>query len=61
MADGHDFDFEAMLIYSLRWDLVARWTGYRSDDAAVRFQEMLDAGLKDMRPDDLINGSTQGN
>lgn len=60
MADGHDFDFEAMLIYSMRWDLVARWTGYRSDEAAVRFQEMLDAGLKDMGPDDLINGSKPG-
>lgn len=58
LADGHDFDFEAMLIYSLRWDLVARWTAYRGDEAAVRFQEMLDAGMKDVGPDDLLNGST---
>ena len=60
LADGHDFDFEAVLIYSLRWDLVARWTSYRGDEAAVRFEAMLEAGLKDVRLDDLISGSTCG-
>jgi hypothetical protein len=61
VAVGHDFDFEAVLIYSLRWDLVARWTGYNGNEAAVRFEELLDAGLKDVRLDDLINGSTSEN
>jgi len=58
LADGHHFDFEAVLIYSLRWDLVARWTGYRGDEAAVRFEEMLAAGLGDVGPENLINAST---
>ncbi len=57
VAVGHEFDFEAVLIYSLRWDLVARWTGYSSDEAALRFEEMLEAGLKDFGLDELIDGS----
>jgi hypothetical protein len=60
LADGHHFDFEAVLIYSLRWDLVARWTAYRSDEAAVRFEEMLEEGLKDVGPEVLVNGSAVG-
>jgi hypothetical protein len=60
LADGHDFDFEAVLIYSLRWDLVARWTAYRGDEAAVRFEEMLAAGLGDVGPENLISASTLG-
>jgi hypothetical protein len=58
VAVGHDFDFEAVLIYSLRWDLVARWTGYSGDAAAVRFEELLEAGMKDVKLDDLIGAST---
>jgi hypothetical protein len=61
LADGHHFDFEAVLIYALRWDLIARWTGYRGDEAAVRFEEMVEEGLKDVPLADLINGSTLGN
>jgi hypothetical protein len=49
-----------VLIYSLRWDLVARWTGYNGDEAAVRFEEMLDAGMKDVKLDDLIGGMKSG-
>jgi len=60
LADGHHFDFEAVLIYSLRWDLVARWTAYRSDEAAVRFEEMVAEGLKDVGPEALVNGSALG-
>jgi len=61
VAVGHEFDFEAVLIYSLRWDLVARWTGYRADEAAVRFEEMLEEGLQDLRLGDIINGSIPEN
>ncbi|MGD8936672.1 MAG: hypothetical protein PVF07_09340 [Thiogranum sp.] len=57
LADGHDFDFEAVLIYSLRWDLIARWTGCRCDEAAVRFDEMIEEGLKEVVLDDLFNRS----
>jgi hypothetical protein len=60
LADGHYFDFEAVLIYSLRWDLIARWTAYRGDEAAVRFEEMVEEGLNDVGPEALINGSALG-
>jgi len=60
LADGHHFDFEAVLIYSLRWDLIARWTGYRGDEAAVRFEELVEEGLKDVVPHDLFNRSSAG-
>jgi hypothetical protein len=60
LADGHHFDFEAVLIYSLRWDLVARWTSHRGDKAAVRFEEMVEEGLKDVGPEAFINGSAPG-
>jgi len=58
MADGHHFDFEAVLVYSLRWDLIARWTGYRGDEAVARFEEMIEEGLKAVALPDLFNGST---
>jgi hypothetical protein len=57
LADGHHFDFEAVLIYSLRWDLIARWTAYRSDKAAARFEEMIEEGLKEVALDDFFGGS----
>jgi hypothetical protein len=55
LADGHHFDFEAVLIYALRWDLIARWTGYRGDEAAVRFEEMIEEGLGGVALPDLFN------
>jgi hypothetical protein len=60
VAEGHHFDFEAVLIYSMRWDLVARWTAYRGDEAAARFEEMVREGLRDVRPEALGNGSIAG-
>jgi len=59
VAVGHEFDFEAVLIYSLRWDLVARWTGYDAGGAAARFEEMLEAGMQDFSLDELIDASTK--
>ena len=66
VAEGHHFDFEAVLIYSMRWDLVARWTAYRSDAAVVRFDEMVREGLgavmpeQGVLPEALANGSIAG-
>lgn len=42
---GHEFDFEAVLIYMMRWDLVARWVGYQAEGAAQRFNEMVEEAL----------------
>lgn len=60
MSEGHHFDFEAVLIYSMRWDLVAHWTAYRGDEAAARFEEMVRQGLRDARLDALVNESPAG-
>ena len=43
----HSFDFEAVVIYLLRWNLVARWTAYNGDEAVVRFNELTRQALGD--------------
>ncbi len=45
---GHEFDFEAVLLYCLRWELVARWTHYQSEGAATRFEYLVREGLADV-------------
>lgn len=44
-ADGligaHDFDFEAVALYVLRWDLLERWTRYDAEAAAARFDALV--------------------
>jgi hypothetical protein len=44
-ADGligaHDFDFEAVALYVLRWDLLERWTCYDAEAAAARFDALV--------------------
>jgi hypothetical protein len=42
----HYFDFEALVVYVARWDLVARWTRYDADAAMARFDALLDTGLE---------------
>ncbi len=44
-ADRHFFDFEAVALYVLRWDVIQRWTAYDGDDASRRFAEMLEESL----------------
>lgn len=45
VSEGHHFDFEAVVVYCSRWDLVARWTGYQGDAAVARFDELVEAVL----------------
>ena len=47
LSARHSFDFEAVVIYVLRWNLVARWTTYNGENAAVRFNELTDQALGD--------------
>jgi hypothetical protein len=47
LSDGHYLDFEAILIYVLRWDLIARWTSYDSERALQRFDALLEHALAD--------------
>ncbi len=42
---GHEFDFEAVVIYVLRWDLIARWSSYDGERAVRRFDRLVDAGM----------------
>jgi hypothetical protein len=45
LAEAHWFDFEAVVIYVLRWDLIARWTGQDGEAALARFDALVEAGL----------------
>jgi hypothetical protein len=47
MSEGHWFDFEAVVIYVLRWDLIARWIGQDGAAALVRFDGLVADGLRD--------------
>lgn len=42
---SHEFDLEAVAIYLMRWDLVARWTSYTRAPAQQRFTNLLDAAF----------------
>jgi hypothetical protein len=42
---GHDFDFVAVAIYVLKWDIVARWVRYDGRIATKRFQTLIHEGL----------------
>jgi hypothetical protein len=46
-GDWHRFDFAAVVIYVLRWNIVERWTRYTGRAAAQRFQTLVEAGLRD--------------
>ncbi|MBO9997657.1 MAG: DUF2764 family protein [Cyanobacteria bacterium SID2] len=44
---GHYFDFEAVVVYVLRWNLVDRWTRYEGEAAVDRFRTMVDSGIQE--------------
>jgi hypothetical protein len=50
MSEGHYFDFEAVVIYVLRWDIIDRWTSHDGERAARRFEQMVQDGLDDYGP-----------
>ena len=45
LGAGHYFDFEAVVIYVLRWDLIDRWVRYDGEAAVERFRNLVDAGI----------------
>ena len=47
VGSQHRFDFEAVIIYLLRWNLVARWTTYNGEQAITRFRELTELALGD--------------
>lgn len=44
-SEGHYFDFEAVAIYALRFDLVEYWTEWDQSLSRIHFQTLLEAGL----------------
>lgn len=44
-GNQHYFDFPAVVIYVLRWDITNRWTHYHADEALKRFDGLVEAGL----------------
>lgn len=46
LAVLHHFDFEAVALYIVRWNLLDRWTRYDAQSAAARFQELLKDALE---------------
>ncbi len=45
LAVNNDFDFDAVVIYVARWNLLDSWTRYDAELAAARFGEMVDEAL----------------
>jgi len=46
-AGEHEFDFEAVVIYVLKWNIVDRWGRYNGEAAMKRFDDLVDASLGD--------------
>ena len=44
---GHYFNFEAVILYVLRWDIIDRWTSYNKEIAIQRFNDLIDTELQD--------------
>ena len=44
-GSGHYFDFEAVAVYALKWDLIDRWTRYDEDEARERIIGLAESGL----------------
>lgn len=45
VGSNHYFDFAAVVIYVLRWDVVNRWLSYNSEAAVQRFDDLVSAAL----------------
>lgn len=49
LEDGHVFDFERVLIYLFRWDLVGRWTVADGEAAEARYAVLVEEGLEQIQ------------
>lgn len=45
IGSSHYFDFPAVVIYVLRWDVINRWSSYDKDLAILHFDELVSAEL----------------
>ena len=42
LAEEHTFDFESLLLFLARWEVMARWTSLDSGLGATRFEELIE-------------------
>jgi hypothetical protein len=54
LSDGHHFDFEAVLIYTQRWSLIARWISHNGKRALDRFDNLVGTGLRAVPLDAIV-------
>jgi hypothetical protein len=47
LSQSHYFDFEAVVLYVLRWDIVNRWTQCDEQAAMLQFEALVNRGLGD--------------
>jgi len=45
MGQGHYFDFEAVIIYVLRWDIINRWSQNDTEKAMQQFEHLVEVAL----------------
>jgi hypothetical protein len=45
LVGAHDFDYEAVALYVVRWHLLDRWTRYDAEAAAARFDQLVTGAL----------------
>lgn len=45
---GHYFNFEAVIIYVLRWDIISRWTSNHGETALKRFDDLINKELQQL-------------
>lgn len=48
-AVTHHFDFTAVVLYVLRWNMVARWSAYDADQGVAHFNSLVDFALGNYR------------
>ncbi len=49
LGAGHEFDFDAVVIYVSRWELVNRCCSYNREAAVQRFRELVDSGIEEFK------------
>jgi hypothetical protein len=47
LGQGHQFNFNAVVIYLARWNLVERWSSYDAGAASERFRQLIGSAFAD--------------
>jgi hypothetical protein len=53
LANGHYFDFPAVVIYVMRWDIDSRWSVYQREEAVRHFDDLVSASLNGIDSESL--------